>query len=38
MANWGGPATARYLRFVFANEPAERLAGIGARVKDSLVG
>ena len=22
MANWGGPATARYLRFVFANEPA----------------
>ena len=37
MANWGGPATARYLRFVFANGPAERLAGIGERVQQSLV-
>jgi aspartate/methionine/tyrosine aminotransferase len=38
MANWGGPATARYLRFVFANESVERLAGIGTRVAASLVG
>ena len=38
MANWGGPATSRYLRFVFANEPVERLEGIGARVAASLVG
>jgi N-succinyldiaminopimelate aminotransferase len=38
MANWGGPATSRYLRFVFANEPVERLTGIGARVARSLVG
>jgi hypothetical protein len=38
MANWGGPATARYLRFVFANESVERLAGIGARVAAVLVG
>jgi aspartate/methionine/tyrosine aminotransferase len=36
MANWGGPETARYVRFVFANEPCERLAGIGARVKRAL--
>jgi aspartate/methionine/tyrosine aminotransferase len=37
MANWGGPDTARYLRFVFANEPCGRLAGIGARVRAALV-
>jgi N-succinyldiaminopimelate aminotransferase len=36
MANWGGPETARYLRFVFANEPVERLAGIGQRVRRAL--
>lgn len=36
MANWGGPAVARYLRFVFANEPLDRLAGIGARVRKAL--
>jgi aspartate/methionine/tyrosine aminotransferase len=36
MANWGSAATARYLRFVFANEPCARLAGIGARVREAL--
>ncbi|MFI4988751.1 MAG: aspartate aminotransferase, partial [Alphaproteobacteria bacterium] len=36
MANWGGPGTARYLRFVFANEPLSRLAGIGVRVRAAL--
>lgn len=36
MENWGGPGTARYLRFVFANEPTARLKGIGARVRRAL--
>jgi N-succinyldiaminopimelate aminotransferase len=36
MANWGGPETARYLRLVFANEPTNRLAGIGGRVRKAL--
>ena len=36
MTNWGGPNTTRYLRFVFANEPCERLAGVGARVERAL--
>jgi aspartate/methionine/tyrosine aminotransferase len=34
MLGWG--AEDRYVRFVFANEPAERLRGIGARVRDAL--
>jgi N-succinyldiaminopimelate aminotransferase len=38
MEGWGAPATARYLRFVFANEPASRLRGIGARIKTALLG
>ena len=38
MAHWGGPETARYLRLVFANEPLERLAGIGRRVREALGG
>jgi aspartate/methionine/tyrosine aminotransferase len=33
MAGWGSAGTARYLRFVYANEPCERLRGIGARVR-----
>jgi aspartate/methionine/tyrosine aminotransferase len=36
MAGWGLPDTARYLRFVFANEPAERLVGLGDRVRSAL--
>jgi N-succinyldiaminopimelate aminotransferase len=31
MENWGETDTARYLRLVYANEPAERLRGIAAR-------
>lgn len=31
MENWGLPETARYLRLVYANEPVERLADVGAR-------
>jgi N-succinyldiaminopimelate aminotransferase len=36
MVNWGGALAARYVRFVFANEPAERLRGLGQRVRDAL--
>jgi aspartate/methionine/tyrosine aminotransferase len=36
MSGWGLPETARYLRFVFANESAERLAGMGDRVRSAL--
>ena len=36
MSGWGSPDTARYLRFVYANEPCERLAGIGERVRKAL--
>ena len=34
MLGWG--AEDRYVRFVFANEPADRLRGIGARVREAL--
>lgn len=36
MKNWGSEDTARYLRFVYANEPVERLAGLGERVRRAL--
>jgi aspartate/methionine/tyrosine aminotransferase len=36
MVNWGSEAADRYVRFVFANEPCERLAGIGARVRQAI--
>ena len=36
MENWGSEDTARYLRFVYANEPVERLAGLGERVRRAL--
>jgi aspartate/methionine/tyrosine aminotransferase len=36
MAGWGSADTARYLRFVYANEPCERLRGIGARVRSEF--
>lgn len=36
MVNWGSPTTARYVRFVFANEPVERLRGLGQRVRKAL--
>jgi N-succinyldiaminopimelate aminotransferase len=37
MAGWGGPGSSRYLRFVFSNEPCERLAGLGERVRGALL-
>lgn len=36
MDGWGTVNGARFLRFVFANEPVERLRGIGARVRRAL--
>jgi aspartate/methionine/tyrosine aminotransferase len=36
MTNWGSSATAKYVRFVFANEPVDRLRGIGERVRRAL--
>ena len=36
MAGWGETHGAQYIRFVFANEPAGRLRGLGARVRAAL--
>lgn len=36
MVNWGGEDAARYVRFVYANEPVERLQGLGERVRRAL--
>lgn len=36
MVNWGSANSDKYVRFVFANEPVERLRGIGARVRNAL--
>jgi aspartate/methionine/tyrosine aminotransferase len=36
MTGWGEVNGARYLRLVFANEPLERLRGIGERVRMAL--
>jgi hypothetical protein len=36
MSGWGDADSARYLRFVYANEPRERLAGLRARVEAAL--
>lgn len=36
MVNWGGERAGRYVRFVFANEPVERLRGLGQRVREAL--
>ena len=38
MVGWGGDVAARYLRFVFSNEPVERLATLGERVHAALDG
>ncbi len=35
MTNWG-PSADRYLRFVFSNEPAERLRGVRERLVEAL--
>ena len=36
MTGWGSERSAQFIRFVFANEPAERLVGIRARVDAAL--
>jgi N-succinyldiaminopimelate aminotransferase len=36
MVNWGGERAGNYVRFVFANEPVERLRGLGQRVREAL--
>lgn len=36
MINWGERHGAQYVRFVFSNEPVERLEGIGGRVRSSF--
>ena len=38
MENWGSERAARYVRFVFANEPCDRLRGLGERVRAALAG
>jgi aspartate/methionine/tyrosine aminotransferase len=35
MIGWGNQA-AKYLRFVFSNEPKDRLIGIGEKIKKTL--
>lgn len=37
MVNWGSANSERYVRFVFANEPVQRLRGVGERVKRALL-
>ena len=37
MVNWGSASSDRYVRFVFANEPVQRLRGVGERVKRALL-
>ena len=36
MLHWGSSHSAKYVRFVFANEPVHRLHGVGKRVKQAL--
>lgn len=36
MRGWGGEVADRYVRFVFSNEPVERLARLGERVRAAL--
>ncbi|HLJ61500.1 MAG TPA: pyridoxal phosphate-dependent aminotransferase [bacterium] len=36
MDGWGETNGGQHLRFVFANEPAERIRGVGARIKAAL--
>jgi aspartate/methionine/tyrosine aminotransferase len=37
MTGWGSADAARFVRFVYANEPAARLEGLGERVRRALV-
>ena len=36
MRGWGGPVADRHVRFVFSNEPVERLALLGDRVRRAI--
>jgi aspartate/methionine/tyrosine aminotransferase len=36
MHGWGGPVAERHIRFVFSNEPVERLRSLGDRVRAAL--
>ena len=36
MSGWGEIHGEDYIRFVFANEPAARLSGLGSRVRAAL--
>ena len=36
MVNWGSARSSRYVRFVYANEPVERLREVGERVRRAL--
>ena len=36
MAGWGEVHGGQYIRFVFSNEPADRLRGLGRKVRDAL--
>ncbi|MEM7051039.1 MAG: pyridoxal phosphate-dependent aminotransferase [Acidobacteriota bacterium] len=36
MAGWGGQNATEYIRFVYSNEPRERLRGLGDRVRRAL--
>jgi aspartate/methionine/tyrosine aminotransferase len=38
MVGWGGDVAARHVRFVFSNEPVERIAMLGDRVRAALAG
>ena len=38
MRGWGGEVADRHVRFVFSNEPVERLATLGERVRRALAG
>jgi aspartate/methionine/tyrosine aminotransferase len=37
MVHWGSSSADRFVRFVFANEPCERLEGLGIRVRRALL-
>ena len=36
MDGWGGKDAGKYIRFVFSNEPGDRLKGLGAKVRKAL--
>jgi aspartate/methionine/tyrosine aminotransferase len=36
MRGWGGDVADRHVRFVFSNEPVERLSRLGERVRAAL--